>query len=142
MNILFVCTGNTCRSPMAEAILTSKKLAGVHVKSAGVFAMQGSEASYQAQEVLQEKGITHNHTSALVTEESVLWATFIFTMTNQHKRLLEERFPAAVGKVFSIKEFVGEHGEVSDPYGGSVHTYRETFNELQALIELVVKKIK
>ncbi|WP_417898632.1 low molecular weight protein arginine phosphatase [Bacillus haimaensis] len=141
MNILFVCTGNTCRSPMAEAILASKKLPDVEVRSAGVFAMQGSAASHHAQEVLKENGIPSNHASSLVTEESISWADFILTMTSQHRALVEERYPHASGKTFSLKGFVGEPGEVSDPYGGSVHTYRNTFEELQELIELVMKKI-
>ncbi|MCA1320299.1 low molecular weight protein arginine phosphatase [Bacillus tianshenii] len=141
MNILFVCTGNTCRSPMAEAILASKKLKDVQVRSAGVFAMPGSLASYQAQEVLKEKGIPSSHASSMVTEKSIDWADYILTMTTQHRVLVEERFPKALGKTFSLKEFVGKDGEVSDPFGGSVHTYRNTFEELQDLIELVIKKI-
>jgi protein-tyrosine phosphatase len=111
------------------------------VRSAGVFAMPGSAASFHAQEVLKENGIPSNHASSLVTEESIDWADFILTMTGQHRALVEERYPHAAGKIFSLKEFVGESGEVSDPFGGSVHTYRNTFEELQELIELVMKKI-
>ena len=141
MNILFVCTGNTCRSPMAAAIMAGREMQGVEIKSAGVFAMPGSSASSQAQEVLKENGLPAEHSSAQVSDELVEWADYIFTMTTQHKMLLENSYPGSVGKTYTLKGFVEQTGEVSDPFGGSVATYRGTFEELQELIEFVVKKL-
>lgn len=142
MNILFVCTGNTCRSPMAAAIMAGRDIEGVEVRSAGVFAMPGSEASSQAREVLQEKSLPVDHRSSQVSNELVEWADYIFTMTSQHKMLLENSYPQSVGKTHTLKGFVEQTGEISDPFGGSVATYRETFEELQEVIESVWKKIK
>ncbi|CAG9620124.1 low molecular weight protein arginine phosphatase [Sutcliffiella rhizosphaerae] len=142
MNILFVCTGNTCRSPMAAAILASREIPGMKVKSAGVFAMPGSEASLSAQEVLKEQGLTPEHTSTQVTEELLEWSDFVFTMTNQHKMLLENSYPACIGKTFTLKGFIEQQGEVSDPYGGPVSMYRQTFEELQEAIGLVIERLK
>lgn len=141
MNILFVCTGNTCRSPMAAAIMAGRDIQGVEVKSAGVFAMPGSEASSQAREVLKEKGLPAEHRSSQVSDQLVEWADYIFTMTAQHKMLLENSYPQSMGKTYTLKGFAEQSGEVSDPYGGSVATYRETFEELQEVIESIVKKI-
>ncbi|KMJ59195.1 phosphatase [Bacillus sp. LL01] len=142
MNVLFVCTGNTCRSPMAAAILAGRDLQGVEVRSAGVFAMPGSQASSQAREVLMEKGLPVEHRSSQVTDELVEWAEYIFTMTAQHKMLLENSYPQSVGKTYTLKGFVEQSGEVSDPFGGSVATYRETFEELQEVIGSIVEKLK
>ncbi|QFT90941.1 Low molecular weight protein-tyrosine-phosphatase YwlE [Bacillus sp. THAF10] len=142
MNILFVCTGNTCRSPMAAAILAGRELSGVEVKSAGVFAMPGSQASHHAREVLKENGLKSEHSSAQVSDELIKWADYIFTMTVQHKMLLENSYPTSVGKTYTLKSFAEQHGEVIDPYGGSVEIYRDTFNELQEVIGLVIEKIK
>ncbi|WP_226681874.1 low molecular weight protein arginine phosphatase [Sutcliffiella horikoshii] len=142
MNVLFVCTGNTCRSPMAAAILAGRDIKDVEVKSAGVFAMPGSEASSQAQAVLKEKGLPVEHQSSQVSDELIEWADYIFTMTAQHKMLLENSYPESLGKTYTLKGFAEQSGEVMDPYGGSVETYRATFEELQNVIESIVEKIK
>ncbi|AST93759.1 low molecular weight protein arginine phosphatase [Sutcliffiella sp. NC1] len=140
MNILFVCTGNTCRSPMAEAILYSKKLPGVEVKSAGIYANSGSAPSPQAQIVLEEQGIAFDHRSTALSEEHIEWATYILTMTNQHKQSITYQYPHAQGKTFSLKEFADEDGDIIDPFGGSVPLYEQTFKELKRLIEQIVEK--
>lgn len=146
-NILFVCTGNTCRSPMAAALLRHMKATGdISVKSAGVYAMDGSEATKYAIEVLQEKGIEPNHSSALLTKDHIDWASYILTMTSSHKQLIADRFPESGKKTWSLGEFASENGraaaDVMDPYGGSIETYRRTRDELEQLIDRVLKKLE
>jgi protein arginine phosphatase len=142
--ILFVCTGNTCRSPMAEAILKNKNIEGIEVKSAGVFAANGSEASKHARQVLDENQILHNHQSSLLTSADVEWADLILTMTGSHKSAILGYFPESAAKLYTLKEFTGETlmQDVADPFGGPVYMYRETYVELEKLIEQVIKKIK
>lgn len=144
--ILFVCTGNTCRSPMAESIFNHLKPTNqLAVKSAGVFAMDGSDASHYAKEALSEKGILCNHTSSHLSEENVEWATLILTMTNNHKQLVIERFPYAGRKTYTLSEYAHDHAtslDVSDPFGGTLHNYRSTRDDLEVLLKKLLEKLE
>lgn len=142
MNILFVCTGNTCRSPMAEAIMKHKKQ-DWKVQSAGIYAAAGSRAAVHAVQVLVESGIAIDHASKAMSADVANWADVIFTMTVNHKQAVLSSFAAAAGKVWTLKEFVhGRQGDVADPYGGSMEDYRRTYEELDELITQALRKLQ
>lgn len=135
MNIYFICTGNTCRSPMAEALFQSHNKEGMHVRSAGIYAINGGDISENAKRVIRDAEIDYTHFSRQLSEEDVRWADLILTMTSAHKQLVMQAFPFAADKIFTLKEYVRPYGshDVSDPYGGDIQMYRQTFQELTIL---------
>lgn len=144
MNILFVCTGNTCRSPIAEAILKARKVDNINVRSAGIYAIDGDDLSVNAQLVLENARIPSTHESSTLTEETLEWADIVLTMTAAHKQKIINNFPQIATKVYMYKEFVASEfvQDVSDPYGGDLRTYEHTFRELNALTDELVLKIQ
>jgi protein-tyrosine phosphatase len=100
---------------MAEAIL--RKVAtetglGAEVKSAGISALHGGNASHHAFHVLKEKGIVPHHSSQRVSADLIHWADVILTMTSHHKYIVLHQFPESVEKTFSLKEYVHTHPEI------------------------------
>ena len=129
---------------MAEAILKNKDLDAVEVRSAGIYAANGSEASAHAKKVLDNNGIAHNHRSSLLTRTEVEWADLILTMTSSHKMAILQQHPHVGQKVFTLKEYSGEgfNSDVVDPYGGNLAMYEATFRELNGLIDKAIGKLK
>lgn len=129
---------------MAETILRNKKIDGIEVRSAGIYAAGRSEASVHAKKVLDNNKLSHNHRSTLLTNAEVDWADLVLTMTSSHKFSIQMQYPHSSAKVFTLKEFTGESYDldVQDPYGGSLAVYEQTYQELDKLIEKAIGKIK
>jgi glycine hydroxymethyltransferase len=144
--ILFVCTGNVCRSPMAEGLLRHM-LRGrddVQVASAGLGAPDGVGATDAAAEVAAELGVNiSSHLSQSLNSDLVQQADFIFVMTRQHQETLQTLFPSAAEKTFLVREFeeshAGETKDIADPIGQSIDVYRRTRDQIRdALPSLIV----
>jgi len=145
--VLFVCTGNICRSPLAQVLLeralVERSVPDVEVTSAGTGAWDGAPASEGAYLVALERGLDlSEHRARLLTRELVEEATLIFTMARHHRARVQEL--GGEGRVFVLGEYVGRSGEeaeVGDPFGGDLEVYRDTYAELEALVGTVANRL-
>jgi len=146
MRLLFVCTGNTCRSPLAEVIarraLQTRGLGGVTVASAGTGAWADAPASDGALLVALEHGLDLNpHRAQPLSAGLVAEADMVLTMGGSHLERVEAL--GGSGRAWLLGEYAtGRPRAVSDPFGGDLTVYRETFAELEVLIGAALDRLE
>ena len=149
MRILIVCSGNTCRSPLAAAILVAKlqdtpELAGIEVASAGTGASTGTPASEGSYLIALERGLDlSSHRSRLLTRDLVMAADLILTMTeSQAARIAELGGSPKVHTLPAYANYPDSRREVLDPFGLDVEGYREAGRHIEMLLDAVVARLR
>lgn len=139
MKLLFICTGNTCRSPMAEEIMreiAKRRRIKIEIDSAGVLSTPGTPITDLAIKVLSDMGIEVTHlTSKLVSNEMIEQSDLILVMSEKHKQFFNQ-FNS--DKIHTIGEFIGTDEEIKDPYGGDLSVYQDTAFQLYSALEKVM----
>ena len=155
VKILFVCTGNTCRSPMAESYLSyliainskSRLLVdttGIFtIDSAGISANEGDSLSKHAETVLQKYNCTKKeHKSKNINQELMETADLILTMTEKHKNILLKEYSCCEKKIFNLREYAEDNSQdIFDPYGGTVEDYEKAFLLIKDALDKIYKKL-
>lgn len=136
---MFVCTANTCRSAMAEAIFKQMVSEDTEVYSAGIFAQTGRHSSQNAITVCKNHGIDlSGHTATALYDSNISDMDLVLAATEYHRNKLKIRYPDL--EIFTIREFADEYPyDIDDPFGGTLEGYDACFEEIYATLEKIVE---
>jgi len=154
MNIMFICTGNICRSAMAHHLLEKRlkdlKIQGVKVYSCGVDANSGEKSTWEAKYVMKNLYDVdlEKHKATNITNSNIENMDLILCATKSHKKEVLRLYPRLEGKVYTMKEYVKydkpnhDKIDIDDPWGYSKEVYIDCSKEISECIELLLKKLK
>ncbi|MEW6680111.1 MAG: low molecular weight protein arginine phosphatase [bacterium] len=136
--VLFVCTGNSCRSVMAEKYIQSLNL-GVETLSCGISALEGLDLPPLTKRVLENYGIpVACHVIRQISSDMVSWADIIFAMERYQEQRVISLFKEASGKIHLLSEYAKEEDpEIPDPFGGSIEAYETCFLKIKRCIDKI-----
>ena len=145
MRILFICTGNTCRSPIAE-IIGRNSIENILFESAGIFALDGERMSAAAEKVLAEKSYeVLFFGSRRVNEGMLREADLILTMTSEQKEIINSFFEKEKSKIFTLKEYNNSKRpnlDIADPFGGDISRYRDVLKDIEEEIWRLKERLR
>lgn len=140
--LLFICTGNTCRSPMAEGLARTMFGDLVQISSAGIAAWEGEEISAHALEVLKEQNIDlSRHRAKRITDELMAEAEWIIPMTQAQEESLKRLFPHYEHKTRCLGSWGDPQKDILDPWMGSLDVYRQTAHDISELLSVLKEKL-
>ena len=144
MRVLFVCTGNTCRSPMAEILFNSVCTETMSAFSRGTSVWGDLPASANSIFAMKEMGLgLDGHCSNPLRKEDIDACDIVLCMTENHRKFICEKYPHAADKAHLIYDFAeGKNRDVHDPHGGSLNDYRNCARELNLLVFKTIDKLK
>ena len=144
-SVLFICSANICRSPMAMGLLRSMVEDASDqwkIESAGVWDMGGQQVAANTLLVLQERGIDlSDYSSRTVTGTMLSGFNLVLVMEDNHKEVLKLAFPEYSDRIYMLSEMVGEFFDIVDPIGRSLADFEETVLEMERILTEGFKKI-
>lgn len=149
MKIMFICTGNICRSAMAHWLFKKKleqnNITNIEIYSSGIYAMDGDTSTHEAIEVMKEYGVDlKKHKATNIRRSNIKDMDIILCMTISHKRDLIYMYPELKEKIYTLKEYVKDDKngiEIKDPWGYDIVTYRFCASEIDTCLDKLIETI-